>query len=149
MAKYELVVIFDPFLTDEQHTEQVERVREQVVRRGGEVLNVDVWGKKRLAYPIAKKQEGFYAVVLFQGTLDSASLSEIERSMRLNESCLREMVTRLPEEKPNRKPVKVRKPKPAAVPVDNYRGDERRSFVETRSAGDAGAAAAGLGPNAE
>jgi small subunit ribosomal protein S6 len=145
MAKYELVVIFDPFLTDEEHVAQVERAKESVVRRGGEVTQVDVWGKKRLAYLIEKKAEGFYAVISFQGDLASPALAEIERSMRLNESCLREMLTRIPDPKRPRK-VKVKKPKAAPATVDSYRGDERRTYADTRSAGDAGAAAAGFQP---
>ena len=141
MAKYELVVIFDPFLEDAQHTEQVERATSLVTKNGGEVLNVDVWGKRRMAYMIQKKQEGFYAVILFQGNLSGPALAEIERGMRLNESCMREMLTRLPDEKPERK-VKAKKAKPAVQAGEAYRADDRRSY-DVRSAGDAGAATAG------
>ncbi|PKO17381.1 30S ribosomal protein S6 [candidate division BRC1 bacterium HGW-BRC1-1] len=141
MVKYELVVIFDPFLEDAQHTEQVDAAKELVAKHGGEVLNVDVWGKRRMAYQIQKKQEGFYAIILFQGDLTGPALAEIERGLRLNEVCLREMLTRLPDEKPPRK-VKVKKAKPAQPQGEGYRNDDRRSY-DVRSAGDAGAATAG------
>jgi small subunit ribosomal protein S6 len=132
MANYELVVILDPFLQDAEHAAQLERVKEQIARRGGEVTNVDIWGKKRLAYQIAKKTEGYYALLTFSGEFDGNAIAEIERSMRLNENVLREMLTRIPTPK---KPKKQKARKAKSTPAN----------LETRSAGDAGAAVAGSG----
>jgi small subunit ribosomal protein S6 len=140
MAKYELVVILDPFLQDADYPTQLDRVKEQVARRGGEVANIDIWGKKRLAYMIEKKGEGYYAVVTFEGNLDGAAVTELERNLRLNEQILRSMITRVPAPKPQRK-VKPRKPRQAGV--EAYQGGERRHYPEARSAGQAGAAALG------
>lgn len=134
MAKYELVVILDPFLQDPEHAAQIERVKEQITRRGGEIVNIDLWGKKRLAYQIRKKSEGYYAVITFQGDLESAALAEVERSLRLNENVLREMLTRIPAPKPPRKE-KKKKAKPA-----QGQAESDRRYAEARSAGDAGAA---------
>ncbi len=109
MAKYELVVIFDPFLQEQEHAAEVEKAQEQVVRRGGTITNTDVWGRRRMAYPIQKKLEGYYVVISFEGEIEAANLHELERSMRLNEKCLREMLVRIPFIRPRK--VKVKKPK--------------------------------------
>lgn len=142
MAKYELVVIYDPHLEEGDQKTQLDRTKELIARRGGDVVNVDIWGKKKLAYPIRKKGDGYYAVYTFTGEIEGSALGEIERNLRLNESVLREMITRVPKPKPPRK-VKVKKPRPATANVASYHGSERRVYPEARSAGQAGAAAMG------
>jgi len=137
MAKYELVVIYDPYLPDTDYEQQIEKAKEQIVRRGGTVTNVDVWGKRQMAYQIKKKPEGYYVIFSFEGAMTSANLSELERSLRLNEAVLREMCVSIPAPKPV-KPEKKKKPRPAAT--EAAPAMERRVFAETRSAGDAGAA---------
>ena len=59
MAKYELMVVIDPFLEEAETQALVEKCQEQVKRRGGNITQVDSWGKRRLAYPINKKVEGY------------------------------------------------------------------------------------------
>ena len=135
MAKYELVVIFDPFLQEAETNALVDRVKEAITRRGGAVTNVDVWGKKRLAYAINKKPEGFYVVITFEGEIEGTAVAEIERSLRLNESVLREMVTRVPMQKPQKKKVKKAKGSDGA--------QSERRYHETYSAGQAGQAVSG------
>ncbi|MCX7625122.1 MAG: 30S ribosomal protein S6 [Candidatus Sumerlaeaceae bacterium] len=97
MPNYELVLLFDPYLEDEAYSALLERTKDLITKRGGEVTNVDVWGRRRLAYPIAKKVEAYYAVVSFSGKLPEAGLSEITRALRLNERVVRVMLTRLPD----------------------------------------------------
>lgn len=140
LARYEMVAIFDPFLQEPEYNTLIDRVKEAITRRGGQISNVDVWGKKRMAYMIQKKIEGFYVVISFEGKIEGTALAEIDRNMRLNEQVLRSMITRLPEPKPAKK-VKPRKPRPATV--EGYQGGERRQYPEARSAGQAGAAAMG------
>ncbi|MCX7719137.1 MAG: 30S ribosomal protein S6 [Candidatus Sumerlaeaceae bacterium] len=137
MAKYELVVIYDPYLPDTDYDQQIEKVKEQIVRRGGTVTNVDVWGKRQMAYEIRKKPEGYYVIFTFEGTMTSGNLRELERSLRLNEAVLREMCVAIPAPKPP-KPEKKKKARPATA--EAAPAVERRVFTETRSAGDAGAA---------
>jgi len=141
MAKYELVVIWDPFLQEADHAAELEKAQEQIRRRGGTITNVDVWGRRRMAYPIQKKQEGYYAVISFEGEIDAANLHEIERSMRLNEKVLREMLTRVPEIKPRKE--KPKKPKADRQPTEAQYGRAGFGVQETFSAGAAGAGASG------
>lgn len=134
MGKYELVVIYDPYLQDADYENQIGKLTEAITKRGGTIANSDIWGRRALAYPIAKKSEGYYAILTIEGAMDATALSEIERSLRLNETVLREMLVKVPEPKPE-KPSK-KKAKAAAAE------GERRVFTETRSAGDAGASVA-------
>jgi small subunit ribosomal protein S6 len=129
VPNHEVVIIYDPFLQDADYAAELERLKELIARRGGEVTNVDVWGRRRLAYPISKKLEGYYVVASFTASsIPGKDLAEIQRTLRLNENVLRVMLTRMPEFKKSKA---KRSEKPAKVEV------------ETRSAGDAGAAAFG------
>lgn len=128
MPNYELVIIYDPFLQDADYAAELERLKELISKRGGEVTNVDVWGRRRLAYPISKKLEGYYVVASFTANIPGKDLADVQRTLRLNENVLRVMLTRMPE-------IKKSKAKKAEKPA--------KVEVETRSAGDAGAAAFG------
>ena len=96
MPQYECAVILLPTLTDEQIQQQIELVKSWIVGLGAQVTGVDVWGRKRLAYPIQKQQEGFYVIYYF--TLDQGRerLGEIERRVHTTEAILRHLVVRLP-----------------------------------------------------
>lgn len=137
MPKYELVVIFDPFLQEADQNAQIDRAKELLTRRGAEITNVDIWGRRRMTYAIKKKVEGFYVVVTFEGKLDGPAIAEVERNLRLNESVLREMVTRIPAQKP---PRKTRKARMASAQAEGSPQNARQQY-DVRSAGQAGAAA--------
>ncbi|MBQ2228587.1 MAG: 30S ribosomal protein S6, partial [Firmicutes bacterium] len=64
MNKYELMFIVEPSLDDAKKDEVVEAVK-AIIAEGGEVLDTDVWGMRKLAYPIQKKTEGYYVVMHF------------------------------------------------------------------------------------
>jgi small subunit ribosomal protein S6 len=94
--KYELMVVFRPDLADERLTAAIERVRTTIADQGGTVTfdkHDTPWGRRRLAYPIQKFQEGFY--VLFQLVCPPSKAREIERELRLNEQVLRHLMVRL------------------------------------------------------
>lgn len=148
--KYELVVIWDPFLQEAEHAAELEKAQEQITRRGGTLTNADVWGRRRMAYPIQKKHEGYYVIIAFEGDIPAENLHEIERSMRLNEKILREMLTRVPEIKPRKE--KVKKPKAERQSSEAQYGRDNRGGgggygggQESFSAGPAGAGAGGSG----
>jgi small subunit ribosomal protein S6 len=139
MAKYELMVIYDPFLEEADQSALIEKTQEQVKRRGGSLANVDTWGKRRLAYPIAKKHEGYYVLFAFEAPGEGPALHELERTLRLDEKVMRVMLTRVPKPKKPAK-VKAKKPRPAQ---QQQAGTEVQygagSRTETHSAGQAGA----------
>ena len=96
MRKYETVFILDPTLDKSTLEEEVKKVEDLIVNRKGKVIKVDRWGTRRLAYPIAKKQQGYYTLIIFEG--DGDLVVELERSYRLNESCLRYLTVLSEEE---------------------------------------------------
>lgn len=124
MANYELMLVVDPYLEDAEHQAMLEKTTEQLKRHGGNITQVDPWGKRRLAYPINKKTEGYYALISFEGTPQGADLAEVERVLRLDEKVMRVMITRLPV-------LKVRKTK-------KNKDDQARATADTLSAGQAG-----------
>lgn len=87
MIKYETTFILEPGLDETRVNEEVEKVSGWIRDLGGEVLEVQRWGKRRLSYEINKKRDGIYTLILHQspGTL----LKEVERRLRLNESVMR------------------------------------------------------------
>ncbi len=87
MIKYETTFVLEPGLDEAQVNAEVERVSQGIKDLGGEVLEVQRWGRRRLAYEIHRKRDGIYTLVLYQGP--GAIVKEIERRLRLNESVLR------------------------------------------------------------
>jgi len=86
---YELMFILDPDLSDEEREKIIERVKSEI---RGEVLNVEEWEKRKLAYKINRKTEGYYVVILFQTTGDT--LKELDQFLKLQEGILRHMIVR-------------------------------------------------------
>ncbi|EOM76925.1 30S ribosomal protein S6 [Rhodococcus rhodnii] len=92
MRHYELMVILDPSLDERTVAPSLDTFLNVVRQDGGKVSNVDVWGKRRLAYEIAKHSEGIYAVVDIDA--EPATVNELDRQLGLNESVLRTKVLR-------------------------------------------------------
>ncbi|WP_182348393.1 30S ribosomal protein S6 [Tomitella gaofuii] len=92
MRQYEMMIILDPSLDERTVTPSMETLLNVVREAGGKVDNLDVWGKRRLAYEIDKKTEGIYVVV--DMTAESATVKEFDRQLGLNESVLRTKVLR-------------------------------------------------------
>lgn len=92
MRTYEVVVILDPTLEERTVAPSLDTYLNVVRNDGGSVENVDVWGKRRLAYEIKKNPEGIYAVVSL--TAEPATVKELDRQLTLNESVLRTKVIR-------------------------------------------------------
>ena len=113
MNKYELVYIIDPAVEEEARKGLVERFNALVADNGGTVDKVEEWGKRRLAYAIDYKTEGYYVLVTMQAPAELPK--EIERNLRINENVLRSLVIKLEEKKHSVKPRPVRVP--VAAPV--------------------------------
>ena len=92
MRRYEVMVILDPDLEEKTVAPSLEAFLNVIKADGGTVNQVDVWGRRRLAYEIAKKHEGIYAVVNL--TAEPAAVKELDRQLNLNESVLRTKVLR-------------------------------------------------------
>ena len=108
MRKYETVFILDSSLDKTSLDQEVKKVEDLIASRDGKVLKVDRWGTRRLAYPIAKKQQGHYTLVIFEGKTEL--LTELERSFKLNEVCLRWLTVLCEsEEEPREAPAKKEK----------------------------------------
>lgn len=87
MRQYELMVILDPETEERTVSTSLEKFLKVITTDGGTVDNVDIWGRRRLAYEIKKHAEGVYAVVNF--TCEPATAKELDRQLGLNESVLR------------------------------------------------------------
>ena len=92
MNKYEALYIVTPELEDEAVKAVIEKFSGIIAANGGQVDNVDEWGRKKLAYPIDYKTEGYYVLVDFAGA--SELPRELERNFKNDEAILRYMVTR-------------------------------------------------------
>ncbi|MBN1582016.1 MAG: 30S ribosomal protein S6 [Anaerolineae bacterium] len=93
MNQYEVALIIRPDVEQEGQDAVIERLSEILTTDGGQVENVEAWGRRRLAYPINKVQEGFYYFI--QGQFATSVLPELDRSIKLSESILRHMVIRM------------------------------------------------------
>ena len=92
MRAYELMVILDPDLEERTVQPSLDTYLNVVRKDGGSVENIDIWGRRRLAYEIDKNAEGIYAVVTLQS--EPATVKELDRQLTLNESVLRTKVIR-------------------------------------------------------
>lgn len=92
MRHYEVMVILDPDLEEKTVAPSLDTYLNVVKKDGGVVNNVDIWGRRRLAYDINKKSEGIYAVLDL--TCSPAAVAELDRQLSLNESVLRTKVIR-------------------------------------------------------
>lgn len=89
MINYEVMFIIDPTLEDEKKDAAVERVK-SIIAAEGEVGNVDVWGLRKLAYPIQKKNEGYYVVIDFKA--EPTLPAELDRRLRISEDFMRHII---------------------------------------------------------
>ena len=112
MRTYDVLLIVDPRLTDEEVAQLGGRLQEALVTLGGEVLSSEDWGRRRLVFELKKQREGHY--FLLQVRAIPATMREYERQLKLNESVLRFLTTRVVEGR--RKPAGAVGAVPAAAP---------------------------------
>jgi small subunit ribosomal protein S6 len=87
VTKYETTFILEPGLEESRVNEEIDRVSQWIKELGGEVIEIQRWGKRRLAYEIGRRRDGIYTLIVHQGP--SAQVKELERRLRLNESVMR------------------------------------------------------------
>jgi small subunit ribosomal protein S6 len=87
LRNYETVFILDPAIGDDRTAEEVERAKSAIESAKGEVVDIQRWGKRKLAYEIKKKREGVYTVLKYRA--DGSAVTELERNLRLSEPVIR------------------------------------------------------------
>ena len=101
MRAYELMMIIDSSLDDQAIGAVVDNGIKQIQTAGGRIANVDRWGRRRLAYEINRKTEGYYAVLQVVG--EYAALEGLDRSLRLADEVIRHKIIRLPDDEARRR----------------------------------------------
>jgi small subunit ribosomal protein S6 len=95
MRAYELMIIINGELDDGDIDASLRRVDERVTARGGRVATLDRWGRRRFAYEIDRRHEGYYAV--YEIVTDGGGLGDLERQLRLADDVVRHKLIRLPD----------------------------------------------------
>jgi len=96
MHKYELAVVLNAKLEEDDKVASLDKVKALIERFGGQITNVDDWGKKRLAYEIQKMNEGFYYFIQFDAEANAPA--EIESRIRIMDNVIRYLIVRADEE---------------------------------------------------
>ena len=102
MNKYELIYIVDTTVEEAARKELIEKFNGVITANGGEVVKVEEWGKRRLAYAIDYKTEGYYVYVAFNGA--SELPKELSRNLGINENVIRSQIVKLLDRKSSVKP---------------------------------------------
>jgi small subunit ribosomal protein S6 len=92
VTTYEILLLLDPEQAEARQDDIIARARDLVEKSGGTWQSHDAWGRRRLAYPIAHKEEGVYHLVVFDA--EAATLEEISRVLKIDDAVLRHMATR-------------------------------------------------------
>lgn len=95
MRPYEVMVIVDASLDDEVIRASVDRATKLIAERGGHVGKVDRWGRRRFAYEVHHRSEGYYALI--EATAEPDVMSDLDRMLRLADEVIRHKVIRLPD----------------------------------------------------
>ena len=135
MNRYEMIYIIDTDLEETARKELIEKVSALITSNGGEIEKVDeTWGKRKLAYAIDYKTEGWYVLVTFQAPVELPR--ELERNLQINESVLRYLVVKLVEKRSSVKP-RPNKPAPVEAPADEAAPAEEAPVAEEAPAAEA------------
>ncbi len=123
VRKYECMYILHPGLDEEKYTQLVEKFNNIVVEQAGVIDQVDLWGKRRMAYEVNKLREGYYVLFLFQG--EPAVAQELERVLKITDGVIKHLLTRreelkageikTEEVKDDEPQVEVKEEKPVAI----------------------------------
>jgi small subunit ribosomal protein S6 len=93
LRDYELVTIVRPDITDENLGTVTDRIGQWITSQGGEVTKVDLWGRRRMAYPIRDFREGNY--VISQVRLETRASTELERNLKISDDVIRYLLVRV------------------------------------------------------
>lgn len=126
MNLYETGFVLSPALSEEETTQFISRMAEVIAQKQGRLVKQDVWGKRRLAYPIKRFKEGFYVFFVYEGG-GEVSL-ELERRFKQSDAVIRFMTVkqdpRDQEPRKKKRAAKTAAAEPAAGPVESAGGEE-------------------------
>ncbi|MGB9823887.1 MAG: 30S ribosomal protein S6 [Candidatus Hydrothermia bacterium] len=91
MRNYEMMVIIDPLISDEERDGLIGKLK-SIIEKRGKVTGMEIWDKRELAYEINHRKEGFYVIFNFES--DNETLQELKQEMRMNKSYLRNLILR-------------------------------------------------------
>ncbi len=129
MNQYEVMYVIDAALEDSARTDLINRFSELVVKNGGEVERVDEWGKRRLAYAINYKTEGYYVLMYIKGPSDLPR--EIERNLQIADQVLRYLVVSYEGALPaKREPFRPAPAREAAAPAPAAQAEPAQAVAE-------------------
>ncbi len=97
MKTYELVLIFDSSLEETSVNEELSKITSIIEKSKGNIQKTDIWGVKKLAFPIKHQENGFYALLYFEAEKDV--LGELDRVNKINDRILRHLIVRTNEKK--------------------------------------------------
>ncbi|MBM3684778.1 MAG: 30S ribosomal protein S6 [Actinobacteria bacterium] len=101
MRVYEMMIIFDSDVDDSGIQQMLNRVNDMVAAGGGKVATTDRWGRRRFAYEINHKQEGYYVVL--EIVTEGPNLDDVDRFLRIADQVVRHKTLRLPEHEATRR----------------------------------------------
>ncbi|AKC95705.1 30S ribosomal protein S6 [Sneathia vaginalis] len=92
MTKYEIMFILSTHLTDEEKKESVAKVEDILAKAGAQEISTEIMGERKLAYPIKKKENGYYVLTNF--VIDGTKLIDVETKLNITESLLKYMIVK-------------------------------------------------------
>ncbi len=90
MRNYELMILLEPNLQEEDSTALLDKIQQTIKTNQGNIIKLNQWGKRKLAYDIKKFQEAIYTLIDFE--LEPAHLADLEKSIKFNEKILRYLI---------------------------------------------------------
>ena len=127
---YEILLMFDPDLAENRQEEIVSRARQLVEQGAGTWVGHDPWGRRRLAYPIEKKEDGIYHLIQFDA--EPATLDELSRVLKITDGVVRHGAYRRVKGGHTKAPAQIPAPAPAATgaPVTSVTADDTDEGAE-------------------
>ncbi|MCL5269018.1 MAG: 30S ribosomal protein S6 [bacterium] len=115
---YEAMAIIDPLMPEPELNALVDRLGETITANGGNLLEISRWGRRKMAYEIGRKAEGYYVIYYFTIGENAGAIAQFERVCRYDEHVLRAMVVKVPTKKHGQEVTQL-------VPAPGYLADFR------------------------
>lgn len=97
MRRYEVVFVLAPSLTEEEVEQLIETFSSVAKEKGAEIIEIDRWGRRRLAFPVSKHHEGYYTILTLEES-ESEAVFELERRFKVNDSVIRFLSVRIDQD---------------------------------------------------